>query len=351
METETTEHRVELLGLLPEEVELFLRGLGQPAYRARQLFTWLHRGAKFSEMTELPYGLRVRLEELARTSSLEVALRVRAEDGTAKYAFRTLDKHLIESVFIPHADHTTVCVSSQIGCAFGCAFCATGQGGLVRSLATHEIVEQVVRINREIAPRRVRNVVFMGMGEPLANYEAVLAAIRLLNHANGLHIGARHITVSTCGLPEQIRRLAREGLQVGLAISLHGATDEVRSQLVPINQKHPLAEVLAAARAFAQMTRRKVAFEYVLVPGLNDTPEQAARLADLTRGLPTMVNLIPQNPLEGRAKQNVPAAQAFAERLRARGVEVAIRRSRGAEVLGACGQLRAEREAPTESRE
>ena len=172
--TEPLEHKADLLGMLPEELELFVRGLGQPAYRARQLFSWLHRGATFEEMTDLPRPVRERLQELARTGSLEMTQRRRAPDGTRKYAFRTPDGHTLESVFIPHADHTTVCVSSQIGCAYGCAFCATGQGGLVRSLAAGEIVEQVVWIQHAVAPARVRNVVFMGMGEPLANYDAVL---------------------------------------------------------------------------------------------------------------------------------------------------------------------------------
>jgi len=333
-------HRPDLLGLLPEELDLFIRGLGQPAYRARQLFTWLHRGAAFADMTDLPLPLRERLPHLARAGSLELADRRTARDGTTKCGFRTADGHLIESVFIPHADHTTVCVSSQVGCAFGCSFCATGQRGLVRSLAASEIVEQVVKVARAVQPARVRNVVFMGMGEPLANYDAVLRAVRLLNHPGGLHVGARHLTISTCGLPQQIRRLAGEGLQLNLAISLHGATDEVRTQLVPLNRTHPLAEVIAAARVYAQATGRKVAFAYVVVPGLNDTPAQARRLAALLRGLPAMVNLLPQHPAEARGRIDSAPATAFAEALRALGLEVAVRRSRGAEVLGACGQLR-----------
>ena len=325
--------------MLPEELELFMRGLGQPAYRVRQVFTWLHRGASFEEMTDLPRPVRERLGELARTSSLELVTRRRAADGTRKYAFRSADGHLLESVFIPHADHTTVCVSSQIGCAFGCAFCASGERGLIRSLSASEIVEQVVWIQKAVAPRRVSNVVFMGMGEPLANYEAVLRAVRLLNHPQGLNIGARHISISTCGLPDQILRLAGEGLQVNLAISLHGATDEVRSQLVPINRTYSLARVIAAARRYAESTGRKVSFEYVVVPGLNDTPEQARHLATLMRGLPYMVNLIPQHPT-GEGRPDPSAANAFAELLTTMKVEVAVRHSRGAEVLGACGQLR-----------
>ncbi|UCC68596.1 MAG: 23S rRNA (adenine(2503)-C(2))-methyltransferase RlmN [Armatimonadota bacterium] len=332
--------KADLLGLLPDELVLFLRGLGQPRYRAGQLFSWLHRGAAFDEMTDLPKLLRSRLAELASAGTLRAEAQETAPDGAAKLALRATDEHLVETVLLPHGRRTTVCVSSQIGCAYQCRFCATGRQGLVRSLTAGEIVEQVVRVQQACHPTRVTNVVFMGMGEPLANYHAVVKAVRLLNHSGGLHIGARHIAVSTCGLPDGIRRLASEGLQVALAISLHAATDDVRSQLVPANRKHPIAEVVSAARAYAERTGRKIAFQYVVVPGLNDTPDQARRLAALTHGLPCIVNLIPCNPLSNSEPTDPRSAGRFAHLLRARGIAVAIRRSRGAEVLGACGQLR-----------
>jgi 23S rRNA (adenine2503-C2)-methyltransferase len=330
----------DFLGLLPDELARFLRGLGQPGYRARQVFAWLHRGAGFAEMTDLPKPLRERMAALATAGTLAIAERQTAPDGATRFALRTADDHLVESVLIPHRDRLTVCISSQIGCAMGCSFCATGQQGLVRSLAAGEIVAQVVRVQQAAAPGRVRNVVFMGMGEPLANYDQVVQAVRLLNHPWGLNLGARHLAVSTCGLPAQIRRLAQEGLQVALAISLHGATDEVRSQLVPINRTHPIGQVIAAAREYARVTGRKVAFQYVIVPGLNDTAEQAQALARLVRGMPAMVNLIPRNPIRPEERFDPRAAHHFAARLRSLGLEVAVRRSRGAEVLGACGQLR-----------
>lgn len=338
--SDTASPKPDLLGLLPEELALFLRGLGQPAYRARQVFAWLHRGAGFADMTDLPVPVRERLAELAVAGTLALAEQQTAPDGATRFAFRTADGQIIESVLIPHPGRITVCVSSQIGCAIGCSFCATGQQGLVRSLSAGEIVEQVVRAQRAAAPERVSNIVFMGMGEPLANYEQVVRAVRLLNHPWGLHLGARHLAISTCGLPQQIRRLAQEGLQVALAISLHGATDEVRNQLVPINRTHPLAQVIAAAREYAQVTGRKVAFQYVVVPGLNDTAEQAQALARLLWGMPAMVNLIPRNPIRPEERFDPAPAARFAARLRALGLEVAVRRSRGAEVLGACGQLR-----------
>ena len=335
--------RVDLMGLPPEELALFLQGLGQPRYRGRQVFSWLHRGADFPEMTDLPAALRARLASLAAAGTLRLDSHHQAPDGAAKYAFRTHDGELIETVLIPHRDRTTVCVSSQIGCAFGCQFCATGKQGFVRDLTAGEIVEQVVRVQHELGLRRVSNVVFMGMGEPLANYQAVVTAARLLNHPGGLHIGARRIAISTCGLPDEIRRLAGEGLQVALAISLHAATDDVRSQLAPINRKHSLAEVMAAAREYVQRTGRKVAFQYVVVPGVNDTPEQARRLAALVRGMPAMVNVIPRNPEGAVALADSGPALRFARLVDQRGVEVAVRRSRGAEVLGACGQLASRR--------
>jgi 23S rRNA (adenine2503-C2)-methyltransferase len=288
----------ELLSLLPDEIEVLLADLGpsgsrrsQPAYRARQLFSWLHRGASFEEMSDLPAALRARLSQQATAGSLRLRERLTARDQASKFAFHTADAHLIETVLIPHPNRNTVCVSSQIGCRYRCHFCATGKQGLTRDLTAGEIVEQVVRVQQAIIPQRTGNVVFMGMGEPLENYEAVLRAVRLLNHPWGLHIAARHIAISTCGLPDQIRRLAGEGLQVALAISLHAASDELRSRLVPVNRKHPLAE------------------------------------------------LMPHNPPEADKPDPGPAL-AFAQRLRRLGLEVAVRRSRGAEVLGACGQLR-----------
>jgi 23S rRNA (adenine2503-C2)-methyltransferase len=332
--------KLDLLGLLPDELARFLSALGEPSYRARQLFSWLHRGARFDDMTSLPTPLRARLADLAAPGTLRSHTQDTAPDRATKFAFRAADDHIIETVLIPHGRRTTVCVSSQIGCAYRCRFCATGQQGLTRDLTAGEIAEQVVRAQQLSPPVRITNVVFMGMGEPLANYQAVVKAVRLLNHPDGLNIGARHIALSTCGLPDGIRRLAAEGLQLALAISLHAATDDIRSQLVPVNRTHPIAELIAAARDYAAKTGRKIAFQYVVVPGLNDSPVQAWRLAALAKGLPCMVNVIPQNPLSDSTPADRAAPVRFARLLRARGLPVVIRRSRGAEVLGACGQLR-----------
>jgi 23S rRNA (adenine2503-C2)-methyltransferase len=347
MSNARSQQRPDLLGLCPDELGEFLQALGEPPYRARQLFAWLHRGASFEEMTDLPAPLRRRLAELACAGTLTLAARQTAPDGATKFGFHTADGHLIETVLIPHANRNTLCLSSQIGCAFACQFCATGQQGLIRSLRPGEIVEQAIRVEQDCGRRqapaqrsvRLRNIVFMGMGEPLANYDGVLKAVRLLNSPHGLAIGARHIAISTCGLPAQIRRLAEEGLQVALAVSLHAATDSVRTQLLPINRRHPIAEVMAAARHFVQKTGRKLAIQYVVIPDLNDTPDQADRLTALLRGLPAMVNLIPRNPVDESARPDPSAALRFARLLRVHGLEVVVRRSRGGEVLGACGQL------------
>jgi 23S rRNA (adenine2503-C2)-methyltransferase len=332
--------RIDLLGLLPTELEPVLQSLGEPAYRARQLFSGLHRGADLSALTDLGKDLRRRLADLATAGTLRLATREEALDGAVKYGFQTADAHLVETVLIPHGARSTLCLSSQIGCAFACAFCATGREGLIRSLRPGEMVEQAVRVQENVTPR-VGNIVFMGMGEPLANYEAVLKAVRLLNCEGGLHIGARHLAISTCGLPDQIRRLAGEGLQVGLAVSLHAATDAVREQLIPLGRTHPIADVISAVRFFAEHTGRKVVFQYVVIPGLNDTPGQSRRLSQLLRGLSCMVNLIPQNPVEGAGRVDAGPAHRFAHLLREAGLEVAVRRSRGGHVLGACGQLAA----------
>lgn len=328
------------MGLAPEELAVLLAAWGEPAYRARQLLAWLHRGAAPEQMSDLPRALRARLAEGALAGTLRLHARETAPDGATKVGFLTHEGHLIETVVIPHQDRTTVCVSSQIGCAYGCRFCATGRQGFTRDLSAGEIVEQVVRAQALIQPRRVSHVVFMGMGEPLANYDAVVKAVRLLNHPNGLHIGARRIALSTCGIPDRIRRLAGEGLPVALAISLHAASDELRSRFVPVNRTHPIAEVVAAAREYAKRTGRKVVFEYVVVPGVNDSAEQAGALAAITRQLPSVVNLIPQNQPERHMSADAGPARRFARRLDKRGVPVAVRASRGAEVLAACGQLR-----------
>jgi 23S rRNA (adenine2503-C2)-methyltransferase len=325
---------------LPDELEELVVSLGQPAYRGRQIFEWIHRHGVLdpSEMTNLPVPLR---ERLAVTRAEEVR-RLTSSDGlTSKLLLRLYDGQEIESVEMRTIDgRKTICVSSQAGCAMGCVFCVTGQFGFARNLDAGEIVEQVLRFSTPARP--VTNVVFMGMGEPLANYDETVLAIRLLTHPDGLHLGARRITVSTAGVVPAMRRLATERLQVGLAISLHSPRDVLRSELMPINRRWPIEEVLAAADDYVERTGRRVSYEYTLMSGVNDTDALADDLAALLHGRLAHVNLIPLNPTED-ASLVAPSANralAFERRLRQAGIAATIRVNRGRDILAACGQLR-----------
>jgi len=331
-----------LPGLFPDELEQLVLGLGEPAYRARQIFLNIHRRGVLdpAEMTDLPVALR---ERLHYAGSQEVR-RLQSMDGlTAKLLLRLHDGQEIEAVEMNTASdggRKTICVSTQAGCAMGCVFCVTGQFGFARNLEAGEVVEQVLRFSRPERP--VTNVVFMGMGEPLANYAETLRAIRLLVHPDGLRLGARRITVSTSGLVPEMRRLASEGLQVGLAISLHAPNDALRSSLMPVNRRWPIAAVLDAADNYVKSTGRRVSFEYTLMAGVNDADGLADDLARLLRGRLCHVNLIPLNPSEDPSlhASSADRALAFESRLRQAGVAATIRVNRGRDILAACGQLR-----------
>lgn len=314
---------------------------GEPAYRVRQVWDGLHRRFADPEaMTDLPRGLRERL-----AAALPAALTPVAEstsgDDTVKWLWSLPDGARIETVLMRYADRATVCVSTQAGCAMACGFCATGQAGFERHLTAGEIVEQVIEAARRAAPRRVSNVVFMGMGEPLANYERTWLAIERLHDDVG--ISARHLTVSTVGVAPGIRRLAGERLPVNLAVSLHAANDELRDHLVPLNRRYPLAELVAACRAYLSARNRRLSLEWALIDGVNDRPTDAVELAALARALRAHVNLIPLNPTPGYPARGTPpdGVASFAERLRALGVNATVRRNRGTDIDAACGQLRA----------
>jgi 23S rRNA (adenine2503-C2)-methyltransferase len=329
-----------LPGLFPEELEALLESWGQPAYRGRQAFEWMHRhGVLAGEaMSSLPRNVRTRLGALAS----EEVRRLYSVDGlTEKLLLRLRDGQEIEAVEMKtESGRKTVCVSSQAGCAMGCVFCVTGQFGFARNLDAGEVVEQVLRFNDPQRP--VTNVVFMGMGEPLANYVEVVRAVRLLTHPQGLRLGARRITVSTAGVVPAMRELADEHLQVGLAVSLHAPNDALRSQLMPINHRWPIDEVLAAADHYAAVTGRRVSYEYTLMAGVNDADELADELAELLHGRLCHVNLIPLNPTED-SSLHAPSAQralSFETRLRDAGIAATIRVNRGRDILAACGQLR-----------
>jgi 23S rRNA (adenine2503-C2)-methyltransferase len=333
-----------LPGLFPDELERLVEGWGEPAYRARQIFHWIHRRGVLDphEMTDLPAALRERIE----LSQSQEVRRLRSVDGlTSKLLLRLHDGQEIEAVEMKTAPsgeggRKTICVSTQAGCAMGCVFCVTGQFGFARNLDAGEVVEQVLRFGEPTQP--VTNVVFMGMGEPLANYAETLLAIKLLMHPAGLGLGARRITLSTSGLVPQMRQLAEEGLQIGLAVSLHAPNDDLRSSLMPVNRRWPIAEVLNAANYYVKRTGRRVSFEYTLMAGVNDSDMLADDLARLLRGRLCHVNLIPLNPNEDTSLQASTSqrALAFEARLRQAGVAATIRVNRGRDILAACGQLR-----------
>jgi 23S rRNA (adenine2503-C2)-methyltransferase len=339
--------RLNLLNHTPAEVEAllaaFLQDAGEPAYRVRQVlpYVWHRPVASFADMTDLPVALRERLASRFALPRMELLARQASSDGTEKMLFRLPDGQGIETVAIPDDDRTTLCISSQAGCALQCAFCATGRMGFQRNLEVWEIAGQVREMVLLDPPIRVTNVVFMGMGEPLMNWRAVSPSLTILNDPRGIGIGARHITVSTVGVLPGIVALAERPEQFRLAISIHAPSDELRRSLMPINIKYPLADVIEAAKAFD----RRVTFEYVMLGGVNDRPEHARQLAALARECRAFVNLIPLH--QGGTQEFVPTpAQeiaAFARQVRAAGVEVAIRRSRGTDIAAACGQLRVER--------
>ena len=324
-----------------EEISDLLSSWGEPTYRARQVWDGLYRRRLPLEgLTDLPKTLRARLAD-ALPPALSPCVETTGDHGlTTKWLWTAPGGTQVETVLMRYGDRATVCVSSQAGCAMGCTFCATGQAGFERHLAAGEIVEQVVRA-AQASPQRLSNVVFMGMGEPLANYDATWNALCRLHDDFG--ISARHLTVSTVGVVPGMRRLAAGRLPVTLAVSLHAPDDALRSELVPLNRRYPLAEVLDAAREYAAAKGRRLSFEYAMIAGVNDALEQADELARRLRPLAAHVNLIPLNPTAGFGVPASPPAQVarFAERLRQRGVNATVRRNRGTGIDAACGQLRA----------
>ncbi len=330
-----------LLGKSLEELTDWVKQQGQPAYRGKQLHQWLYqKGARsLHEITVFPKQWREQLEEQPIGRST-ITHRSIAPDQTRKYLLRLHDGEVIETVGIPTAKRLTVCVSSQVGCPMKCDFCATGKGGFTRNLQAHEIVDQVLTVAEDFQ-QRVSHVVFMGMGEPLLNTEEVVKAVKLLNQDVG--IGQRSLTVSTVGVPQQIPKLAAEKLQITLAISLHASNQPLREQLIPSGGGYPLSDILADCRDYVEQTHRRVTFEYILLAGVNDTPDHAQELVQLLRGFQTHVNLIPYNPISevDYQRPNEKRIQAFQSVLEEAKIAVSVRYSRGLEADAACGQLRA----------
>jgi 23S rRNA (adenine2503-C2)-methyltransferase len=339
--------KTNLLDLVPDEAERVLREFagehGEAAYRGGQIARrlWVNPAPTFDAMSELPRAFRGRVADHFALPRLEIAARQRSADGTEKFLFRLPDGEAIESVAIPEGNRVTLCISSQAGCALQCAFCATGRMGFSRNLAAWEIAAQVREMRMLEPPIAITNVVFMGMGEPMMNWKAVDPALTMLNAPNGLGIGARHITVSTVGVLPGIEALAARPEQFRLAISIHAPSDALRRELMPINVKYPLSQVIDAARVF----ERRVTFEYVMLGGVNDAIEHALQLAQLAKDCGAFVNLIPLHPGGAMDFRPTPRQRIleFARELRRAGVEVAIRQSRGVDIAAACGQLRVER--------
>ncbi len=321
--------------------------LGQRRFRADQLFRWLHgQGVtSLSDMTNVAKGLRERLAEETTLTTLKTLEVADSEDGSAKLAFRTADGHIIESVLMPEDRKVSVCLSTQVGCAMGCTFCATGELGCTRSLSAGEIADQLYRIRAWMAEndddRRISNIVYMGMGEPLANLRGTHRSLEMIMHPLGANLSSRRITVSTAGVVPGLERVATWDFQVNLAISLNATTQAVREQLMPIARKYDLDRLFAALHAFPLEKRRRITFEYVLIAGVNDTDADAKRLPRLVAGLPSKFNVIPFNPIEGSPlKRPTPErVEAFCEPIRRAGYTVITRHSRGADISAACGQL------------
>jgi 23S rRNA (adenine2503-C2)-methyltransferase len=341
-----------------DEATAFAEGLGEPRYRGQQIWRWVHgRGAtSFDHMTDVSRPLRARLAERARIGTLEVAEVQRSSDGTRKLRLSTRDGRSIESVLIPDGDKLTQCISSQVGCALDCQFCATAKLGLIRHLDAGEIADQVYRARALLAEeepgRRITNLVYMGMGEPLHNYQAVMKSLAILTDGMGANFSQRRITVSTVGMVPGIERLGRESLRPNLAVSLNAASDEVRDRIMPVNRKWPIASLLAALRAYPLEQRRRITFEYVLLAGVNDSMDDAERLARLLRPLRCKLNLIPWNPHPGApfARPSPAAIEGFQNRVKELGLAAYLRTPRGDDIDAACGQLAnrgpADRQAP-----
>jgi 23S rRNA (adenine2503-C2)-methyltransferase len=352
------EKQIRLLDLTLEQLEQLMADWGEPKFRAAQIWTWLYRDLTddTAQMTNLPRALRERLASQTIIPLIEPVVELTSNDGyTQKFLFRLNDGQTIETVLMGYHTRRSVCISTQVGCAMDCPFCATGQAGFTRNMTPGEIVSQVLftarRLKQHVGPasapdspseRGITNVVFMGMGEPMVNYEPMWQAVETLTDSRGFGLGARHITISTVGIVNGIEKLAREHLQVSLAVSLHAPNDALRDKLVPINKRFPIAKLMQAVRDYQAATKRRVTFEYALMSGINDSLAQARELARLLKGLISHVNLIPLNPTAGSPLKPTSREEvrAFRQELEKRGIPCTVRIARGLDINAGCGQLR-----------
>jgi 23S rRNA (adenine2503-C2)-methyltransferase len=315
--------------------------IGEKKFRAKQIFSWLYKGVNdFDEMTDLSKDLILKLKEKYTIETLKLETSLKSQDGTIKYLFKLPDGFAIESVLMRYKFGNTACVSNQIGCKMGCNFCASAKIGFERSLTAGEIVSQVVEIEK-LSGEKISNVVFMGIGEPLDNYDNTIKAVRLLNHPAGLNIGARHISISTCGLVPNILKLADENIQCNLCISLHSAKNDIRTSMMPINKTYNIEEIINACKKYIDKTNRRVTFEYAMVNGVNDSLDDALELAKLLKGMLCHVNLIPVNKIKNGIyeKSDTKKILEFRDFLNDKGIVATVRRELGSDIAAACGQL------------
>lgn len=343
IQTGEIEGKINLKSLSSDDIFCFVENLGLPRYRGEQLLHWMYGryARRLSEISEFSRDLRNRLDTLAYIDSLNLVKSLKSEDGTEKFLFSLSDGLAIESVLIQDKDRRTLCVSSQAGCAMGCRFCLTGTLGLARNLGSHEIVDQIISVNRLIHPEKITNIVFMGMGEPLSNLDEVVEALWKIVLLVG--ISRRKITLSTAGLASRIPVLATKAPDINLAVSLNAATDKARDMIMPVNRRYPLKVLLDACRSYPLKPRRRITFEYVLIRGINDSPVEAGKLAGILDGLRCKVNLIPLNPYPGSDLKRPPDKDVleFQKVLLKHNLTALIRESKGRDILAACGQLRA----------
>ncbi len=348
----SNDRKIHLLSLLPNELEQYIVSLGEPKYRAGQLFAPMHKGLAPSEITTIGKALRSKLNEGSRYSLPQIKRKlVSSIDGTVKYLFELDDGNCVEGVVMKYKHGNTMCISSQVGCRMGCAFCASTIGGKVRDLEAYELLGQIITAEKDTG-ERISNIVMMGIGEPLDNYDNVVKFLKLVGCPDGLNIGYRHISLSTCGLADKIDRLAKEGFPITLSISLHASDDETRTSIMPVNKKWNIEKLMTACKSYYKATGRRISFEYTLISGKNDSVEAAQRLAELLNKslrsrndtMPIHVNLIPVNPVTetGFTASDKRAVESFAATLEKKGVRATVRRRLGADINASCGQLRRE---------
>lgn len=340
--------KTDVLSLFPAELEALAQSLGLPKFRGRQIFDGLYHGARsFSDISTLPAAVRDKLEQTCEIRGMTTEQKLVSKlDGTVKFLFGLQDGAAVESVFMKYRHGNTVCISTQVGCRMGCSFCASTKAGLQRSLLPSEMLLQVMNASRETG-ESISNIVLMGMGEPLDNYDNVLRFLQLVNLENGLHIGMRHISLSTCGLVEQMDRLAKEDLQLTLSVSLHAPTDEKRKKIMPVAHRYSIAQLMAACDRYTKATGRRISYEYALIAGVNDTVEDAREVGRLLHGRLAHLNLIPVNPIRERdfQKSDQEAVRRFVHTVETEfGVSTTVRRKLGGDIDASCGQLRARRD-------